>query len=119
MAKDKHVSVYFDRDTLQFTGLTDAIKKQLEESYKGIDLQAELSKMGLWLMSSKGNRRTGNIGFIMNWLNNASPKPPSVNEQLDLMQADNPLRPLLNEYLEGLWKNREHILAFNTIKKKS
>lgn len=120
VAKDKRTSVYFDRVTLQFIGLESAVIKQLKETYKGIDVDSELKKMSLWLTSSKGKKRKGNIGFILNWLNNASPsEAPTVSEQLDMLDQDTPLRPLLQEYLQDLWKDREHILEFNRIKRKS
>lgn len=120
MAKDKRTSVYFDRDKLHFVGLEDAHIKQLKETYKGIDVESELKKMVLWLISSKGKKRKGNIGFILNWLNNASPSTaPSVSEQFDLMEQDTPLRPLIQEYLKELWKGKEHILEFNKIRKKN
>ncbi len=118
MAKDKNASVYFDRESNKFYGLDSQIIKQLEESYDGIDINNELKKMGLWLLSEKGKRRKGNIGFIINWLNNATPMPPTNSEQLDLIQSNSPVGHLFREYLVDLWKNREHILEFNTIKAK-
>ncbi len=33
-------------------------------------------------MSDKGKKRKGNIGFILNWLNNATPMPPTTTEHL-------------------------------------
>lgn len=121
MAKDNRTFVYFDRDKLVFVGLEDAQIKQLKETYKGIDVDVELKKMGLWLLSQKGSKRRGNIGFILNWLNNSRPQgtPPSTTEQFNLYEVDSPLRPLLQEYLKDLWKGREHILEFNKIRKKN
>lgn len=118
MAKEKRASVHFNRDTQQFVGIDDVVKKQLHDIYKGIDVDSELSKMRLWLTSSKGKRRIGNIGFIMNWLSNASPSVPTIKEQFDLLESDTPLGELLHEYCMDLWKNREHILEFNTIRRK-
>jgi hypothetical protein len=118
VAKNKRTSVYFDRETLKFVGIDESIKKQLLDTYKGIDVDSELNKMSLWLNSSKGKKRTGNIGFIMNWLSNASPIPQTISQSYDLIESDTPLGHLLQDYLEGLWKNREHILEFNTIRKK-
>jgi hypothetical protein len=118
--KDKRTSVYFDREKLQFIGLEEAHMKQLKDAYKGVDVDIELKKMGLWLISPRGKKRKGNIGFIINWLNNASPsQAPTNNEQLDLYEQNSPLRPLLDAYLKEVWKGREHILEFNKIKKKS
>jgi hypothetical protein len=118
VAKDKRTSVYFDRETLKFVGIDDAVKKQLKETYKGIDVDSELNKMAIWLTSSKGKKRKGNIGFVMNWLNNASPSTaPTIKEHYDLLESDSPLASLLQDYLKDLWKNREHILEFNTIRR--
>lgn len=121
MAKNKSTSVYFDREKLCFVGLEDAHLKRLREIYKGIDVNSELKKMGLWLTSSKGIRRKGDIGFILNWLNNASPSNqfPSTNQNQDFIEYDSPLRPLLLDYLADLWKGKEQLLEFNTIKKTS
>lgn len=121
MAKDKRTSVYFDREKLAFINLEDAHIKHLQEIYKSVNVESELKKMGLWLLSSKGSKRKGNIGFILNWLNNASPdsKVPTTTQQLNLYEYDSPLRPLIHEYLKELWKDREHILEFNKIKRKS
>lgn len=108
-------SVYFDRESLQFIGLDDSIKLNLKEAYKNIDVEAELAKMRIWLISPKGKGRKGSIAFIMNWLNNASasavlPEPAEIAH---------PLSDLLQEYRQGLWKNCEHLLEINTIKRKS
>ncbi len=120
VAKDKSTSVYFDRERLQFVGLEAAELKRLRETYKGVDVDSELKKMSLWLTSPKGKKRKGNIGFILNWLNKASPSiaSPTISEELDLYEFDSPLRPLLLDYLKDLWKGKEHILEFNKIKKK-
>lgn len=118
MAKDKRTSVYFDREANKFRGLDPQIFTQLEETYGGINIEAEIKKMGLWLLTEKGLRRKGNIGFILNWLNNATPMPPTTTEHLDLIQSESPLGCLVREYLMDLWKDKEHILEFNTIRAK-
>ncbi len=118
MAKEKRTSVYFDREANKFRGLDSEVLKQLQQTYDGIRIEAELNKMVLWLQSEKGKKRRGEIGFIINWLNNVTPLPPSRTEQLDLMQSDSPLGTLMRTYLMDLWKDREHILEFNTIRAK-
>lgn len=114
MSKDNRASVYFDRETLQFVGVDAAYKKQLRETYKGVDIDRELGKMGLWLNSSKGKDRKGTVNFILNWLNNASPSMPPLLDQHDTSN-DSPLSSLFQDYLKDLWKKSEHILEFNTI----
>ena len=118
MAKDKRNSVYFDRDTNKFIGLDSQILKQLYVTYDGIEVDTEIKKMELWLLSEKGKRRKGNIGFIINWLNNVTPMPPTKTEQLDLIQSNSPLGHLVREYLMDLWNKAQHILEFNTIRAK-
>jgi hypothetical protein len=119
MAKDNRTSVYFDRTTNKFYGLDSQILKQLQETYDGIDIDSEIKKMCLWLMSdTKGKKYKGHIGFIINWLNKKTPMPPTTSEHLDLMKSDSPLGRLVREYLMDLWKDKEHILEFNTIRAK-
>jgi len=111
VAKDKRASVFFDRIKMQFIGLDEALLEQVKETYKNIDVENELKKMGLWLLSPKGKLRKGNIGFIMNWLNNAIPSIRKLED--DHLETDSPLTPFLREYRKELWKDREHILAMN------
>lgn len=118
MIKDKHTSVYFDREQNKFKGLDSQILKQLQDTYDGIDVDKEIKKMSLWLISEKGVKRKGTIGFIINWLNNATPMPPTTTEHLDLMQSDSLLGQLVRDYLLELWKDRDHILELNTTKAK-
>lgn len=108
VAKEKHTSVYFDREKLQFMGLDDACMKQMKEAYPGVNIASEIKKMQLWLTSPKGRDRKGTISFIMNWLGNcpASSSAPEIEQ-------DTPLRPLLDTYLRDLWKGKEHLLEMN------
>ncbi len=108
------MSIYFDRQKHCFVGLTPEKMKHLRDAYRGVDIETELKKMALWLSSPRGIRKTGTINFIMNWLGNCSiPTTNSLKDDTPSMELDTPLRPHLNEYLKGLWKNREHILTFN------
>ena len=118
MAKGKHTSVYFNRETFKFVGLTQEQVKRFKEAYKSIDVDSELRKMALWLASPKGTRRTGNMQFILNWLSNASPSF-SVPQKSTVDKQEVDLEPYLNDYLKGLWKGREHILELNKTKRKS
>lgn len=117
MAKDKCSSVYFDRVKRQFVNLTEDDLVLLRGAYVGVDIDSELKKMVLWLLSPKGKTRKGEIGFIMNWLSNA----PVTKKQQDVLTSDDnagtsSLRPFLNEYLKELWNGREHLLLLNTRK---
>lgn len=112
MAKDKRTFVSFDRANYKFIGLTSDLKEELKKTYKGINLESELTKMMIWLISSKGLMHKGNFSFIKNWLNRAYQEvlPPSSDE-------DTTLADLFKDYLKDLWKNREHILEFNTLRR--
>jgi hypothetical protein len=117
MAKDKRSSVYFDRSTLEFVGIDQERLSQLKKSFPGLNIEQELGKMKVWL-TFKGITRTGNMAFILNWLGKASSNSAPVNNQGTTSTAlDTPLANLLRDYLKDLWKDREHILEFNTTRR--
>jgi hypothetical protein len=105
---DKHTSVHFDREKMCFVGIGTELLVKLRDTYKDVDVESELKKMELWLLSPKGNKRKGQLNFITNWLGNATPsqKAPEIEE-------DSELAPYLREYRRDLWKGREHILLMN------
>lgn len=107
--------IYYDRNLNKFIGLDDKEFAKLERAFPGIDIEAELNKMGLWLNSSKGKRRIGSISFILNWLRNVGKTLAPVRDHT----RSTSMVSLINDYLEDLWKNRQHILEFNQIRKKS
>ena len=113
MPGKKPTFVYFDRVKKEFEGLDEAVMAQLKDVYADINIDKELKKMALWLVN-KGKTRVGNMGFIMNWLNKATPSPPSITRPLDMLEY-NPLGALYFEYRKELWKDKEHILEFNMI----
>lgn len=86
----------------------------LRDAYKGVDVETELKRMAIWLCSPRGKLRAGSINFIMNWLGRYTPttNSPAVKEP-EKPSIETPLRPHLNEYLKGLWKDREHLLTLN------
>jgi hypothetical protein len=118
LAKDKRTSVYFDHENKTFVGLQATELQQLKETYKDVDVDKEINKMVLWLSSNKGKNRAGKMAFILHWLDNAK---PSVNQSsysnnssdLSPVQNETLLNPVFLTYLEGLWKNNEHLLALN------
>jgi len=108
------MSIYFDREKHCFVGLTPEKMKHLKDAYRGVNVETELKRMALWLSSPRGKMRTGSINFIMNWLGRLYTPTTNSLEDIDPeVELDTPLRPHLNEYLKGLWKNREHLLTFN------
>lgn len=117
MAKAKEL-IYFDREKDEFVGITDKVKKQLKELHPSTDLERELLKMTMWLRSPKGKNRKGTIDFISKWLNNANKfsPPPQMPSFAVIIDPNSPLAIMYQDYLQELWKNREHILEANTIK---
>lgn len=104
MSRDKG-SVYFDRTLNEFIGIENVINS-LKDAYPDKDINVELCKMKVWLLSSKGKRRKGNLQFIMNWLGNAKnnvTKPERIS-----------LDELKLEYLEEIWSKSHHLLVLNT-----
>jgi hypothetical protein len=120
MAKSNHSSVYFDRMLHSFVGLEGPVLQELKDAYPTLDVESELRKMKLWLELPKGKRRQGHIGFIINWLNNATPSEdiPSVEKQLEFLNDDSFLASIVMDYLKDLWKGREHLLNFNSVARK-
>ena len=104
MTQDKRSSIYFDREKLCFFGIDDEIIKHLENKFPDLQIELQLYKMSKWLQSPKGKNRKGCYSFIINWLKNSfSTQTKEVTVSSGAM----------NQYLEGLWLNREHILALN------
>jgi len=117
MAKSNRSSVYFDRTLRCFVGIEGAVLEELKKAFPTLNIESELSKMILWLEGPKGKKRVGHIGFIMNWLNNAVPcgQMPSVDKQLELLTDDDSfLSRIILDYLRELWKDKEHLLSFNS-----
>lgn len=110
LAKEKCISVYFDREKIQFIGLEGELLKRLKRAYPGIDVDSELNKMMLWLTSPRGTARKGTMAFIMGWLNRLNPAPILAENNSG---SDTPLRDELDSYLKDLWKGREHLLEMN------
>ncbi len=116
MAKDKRSSVLFSRTTLDFVGIDSERLSQLKKSFPELDVDNELVKMKNWLTFT-GVTRLGNMAFILNWLRRASSSRPPSMEGTISTALDSPLTDLLRDYLKDLWKDREHILEFNTTKR--
>lgn len=115
MAKKKDKGIHFDHETSQFVGLTDVDLKRLREIYPNVNVEREIQKMTLWMLSAKGRRRKGDVNFIMNWLKNAA--ATSYDGTMFLKKDNEVDRPptQYEDYLKDLWKNREHILTLNTM----
>lgn len=116
MAKDKPTSILFDRRKHQFSGLDDQKLAEIKQAFPGVDVNSELRKMILWLMSPNGLKRKGDINFVLSWLSRVIPKVMPAEDNPEVRTA---LDPYFDEYLDELWKGREHILALNRRRKKS
>jgi hypothetical protein len=112
VTKDKHTNIYFDRDKLQFVGLSPEQILQLKDTFPSINFDFELKKMGIWLCSRKGKNRKGDLGFILHWLSNASPSYTTPTMEI-FEEIESPIRPFLDLYLQDLWKGREELLLLN------
>lgn len=100
--------VSFDREAKCFTGLTDDLMLKLSETFPNMDIEFQLKRMELWLLSPKGSRRKGSFNFILSWLSRSWAQIPTGNVK-DMC----PLDRAITRHLQGLWKNREHILKMN------
>ena len=50
----------------------------LRLKYRGVDVETELAKMHLWLLSNKARRPRNLMRFVETWLGKQRPKPASV-----------------------------------------
>lgn len=107
--------IWYDRATHQFVGLSDDIVEELSSIYLGVNVRRELKKMGLWLLEHP--ERKGSLNFISNWLKKTQPDN-AYYLKLDLEDDSSPLNFLLKNYLDELWKTREHIFIINSIQKR-
>jgi hypothetical protein len=119
MTDKKNDPLALDTAKKRIIGLTDAQISYLKEIYSNVDVDQEIKKMAFWLMIPENLQKNVGIGFMLNWLNNATNKPIKQKAFLDLLQADTPLRPVLMDYLKELWKGKEKLLEFNTISKQA
>lgn len=102
---------YFDRGLNRFVGLD---IPGLKKAFKDIDVDRELLKMGIWLTSVRGIRHTGSLGFVMKWLEKATPSPKIAMPDDDTAnECSSVLRPILNTYLQDLWRGNEQLLTMN------
>lgn len=106
----KQNAIYFDRSSGTFAGLSTDLKNELALQYPLVSLDQEIPRMVSWLQSPKGKARKGTLGFILNWLNNATPVPCEKEERTN---SATPV--LLNLYLEELWKQHPYLYMFNRL----
>jgi hypothetical protein len=103
--------VYFGRSSGVFVGLNADLREELHRKYPLIALEKEFARMTSWLLSPKGKSRKDTIGFIINWLNNATPSPSDAPKDAPNEEISN----MLNFYLEELWKAHPHLYMFNRL----
>ncbi len=112
MIKDKRASVYFDRTTLQFVGLSPGIMTMLRSAFKGVDIEEELNKMCIWLTGPKGCKRRPSLKFIMSWLGKA---PRDFNRPNNSSTLPPILSSFVQDYMQDVWKKAKHVLEANTM----
>lgn len=117
MTKENCTSIHFDREKLEFVGLTEKKLNSLKKSYKNVDIDGELSRMKVWLCSARGIKRKGNQQFITRWLQKASLESQNSSTHNEAYMIPAPLNGLIYDYLKVLWKNREDLLNLNTLRK--
>jgi hypothetical protein len=107
VAEGKRITVFFDRNSCEFVGLTDERIDELKQAFPGVNVLGELMTMKDWLLSSKGSKSRGSMQFIVSWLKRAPISPVATSE------TDSRLQPLVSSYLEELWTKNSHIIAIN------
>jgi hypothetical protein len=108
VAEGKRITVFFDRNSCEFVGLTSERIDELKQAFPGVNVLGELMTMKDWLLSSKGSKSLGSLQFIMNWLKRAPASSPVATSE-----TDSRLQPLISSYLEELWTKNSHIIAIN------
>jgi len=68
-------NINFNYNTGKFEGMTDEYKNQLDDTYPGIDIEKEITKMEDWLQDNPSKRRQGKRTFISKWLSKVKPEP--------------------------------------------
>jgi hypothetical protein len=108
-------SIYFDRESLSFVGLTPDVRKQLKQMHPDVDLDRELLRMSFWLQSPKGKQRKGLLSFIVSWLGRAASRlnAPQENHS-NYRQQKQVLEPIEEDFLQDLWKKSKLLLQLNS-----
>ncbi len=110
METNGHFLVHFDRKISQFVGVNETLIQDLSKTYPHVNVKSEFMKMRHWLLhTQKGIHRNADMGFICHWLNNV------IMEREESTSLETPLGSYIADYLKGLWKNREHVLALNSL----
>lgn len=91
--------ISFNRTKGSFEGLTDQVLSDLSSRYSNVDVDRELERMRIWLLSEKGKRRAGTLSFIESWLGRAPETKKIVDE---IVPAE--IQGYLTQYLIELWK---------------
>jgi hypothetical protein len=112
VAKDQRVSVYFDRETCEFVGLTPVKINELMQNFPGINIQIELLCIKEWLQTPAGKDRVGTMLFILNWLKRCQAAQPPT----PIPECVNPvLQPFVTQYLVEMWQNHQSLLQMNSM----
>lgn len=107
MQKEKS-SIRFCRTTNVFLGMDWQTSVYLKDMFPQVDIERELGKMKVWLMT-EGKHRKGTYAFIIRWLQRA---PQTIHKEL---KPDSTLSFAIEEYLQDLWKENTFLYEFNKI----
>lgn len=67
-----NTNINFNYKKGKFDGISKEYLKELEKTYPGIDVDAEITKMINWLLDNPKKKRQGKRSFINNWLKRAN-----------------------------------------------
>jgi hypothetical protein len=111
MGKRSSNYIYYDRKYSAFVNLTPEIIQRLKDTYPGVDVEHELNKMTLWLESSVGIKRVGNINFISSWLNRAYRQiPVSIKEKQEPSNISKAFKKF-ESHLDKVWANFDEVFS--------
>lgn len=100
---------------MKIVGIEGKLKEHLAATYRHLDVDYELNRMVLWLVSPAAKGRSVDLSFVMRWLDNAIVMSPYKRGH----ESSEPVALNLSayeDYLKDLWKDRKHILAMNQAK---
>ena len=68
---NKKAKITFNEKTEKLEGITSALKEKCRMAYSGVNIEAEIIKMELWLTANPKKRKKNYQQFIITWLRNA------------------------------------------------
>ena len=66
--KPETLKIEFDAEQGSFVQISDAQMEQWEDAYRGLDIDAELTRAESWYIANPRKRKRNHQRFIVNWL---------------------------------------------------